>query len=1264
MKKMKPLIDLLRHCTVRIVVRLSEKKEEGGTGFFVAPQLILTCSHVVKSARDNQGHVRVTWYDQQYNQYSAEALIAEFHEGPYPDLALLKIEQTDHPCVYLDVDEEIDLEDKLYTYSYPYNHPKGESTTLKYEGPTDFQQPLHKFKAGRVIPGMSGAPLLNLRTGKVCGIVQSTLDTRTPLGCRAIPSKMIFQTFSGLGIEDLQQKFHQQDRRWTDYLNSRQNKREVPQGVWYIPYQRNPFFTGREKLLKRIHDTFTSSGTASAQPQALNGLSGIGKTQIALEYAYRFRDDYHYVFWVQADKRQDLIQDFVTIADLLNLREKDTKDQDITVAAVKRWLEEHLGWLLILDTADDLEMVRDYLPTGGKGHILLTTRAQAVGTLAKGIEIDKMGPKEGALFLLHRARVLEQEASLENASTADRAKAMEIIQFMDGLPLALDQAGAYIEETGCHLSSYVDLYKRSRAKLLKRRGGLVLDHPEPVATTWSISFKKVQKANSAAADLLRLCVFLDPDNIPEEIITKGASVLGCELQPVETDPDKLNEIIEALQRFSLVRRNSTAKTLVIHRLVQAVLKDGMNMDIQYIWIERTIRAINRAFPDVEYTTWPQCQQCLPHAFICVSLIEQRDITFIEATQLLNKIGTYLRESAKYAQAEALYKQAWAIREKTLVPQQVDKAENLNNLAMIYYRQGKYAQAEPLYQQALAIREQALGSEHPKVAESLNDLARLYYKQGQYVQAEPLYQRALAIREQALGPKHPKVAESLNDLARLYYEQGKYAQAEPLYQQALAIRENALGSEHPEVAESLNDLARLYYKQGKYAQAEPLYQQALAIREKTLGPEHPEVAKSLNDLAMLYYRQSKYKQAEPLYPQAQAISEEALAIREQSLGPEHPDVADSLNNLARLYADQGKYAQAEPLCQQALAIREQSLGPEHPDVADSLNNLAMLNYKQGQYVQAEPLYQRALAVREQALGLEHPKVAESLNDLAMLYYEQSKYAQAEPLYQRALAIREQALGSEHPDVAESLNDLAMLYYEQSKYAQAEPLYQRALAIREQALGSEHPDVAESLNDLAMLYYEQGQYVQAEPLYQRALAIREQALGSEHPDVAESLNDLAMLYYEQGQYVQAEPLYQRALAIREQALGSEHPDVAESLNDLARLYYKQGRYVQAEPLYQRALAIREQALGSEHPDVAESLNDLAMLYYEQGQYAQAEPLYQRALRISVEVLGSEHPDVAIVMKNYANLLRKTNRKDKAAGLEVSVKEIEAKHILKIT
>jgi tetratricopeptide (TPR) repeat protein/transcriptional regulator with XRE-family HTH domain len=789
--------------------------------------------------------------------------------------------------------------------------------------------------------------------------------------------------------------------------------------LWTVPYRRNPFFTGRQLVLKHLHNTLAVARAAAlTQIQAISGLGGIGKTQIAVEYAYRNRDEYRYVLWVRAATRDSLLADFVTLADLLDLSVRDEQDQLRIVATVKGWLTNVSHWLLIMDNVDDLDLINDFVPASENGQILLTTRAQATGWIAPSIVVEQMDHSEGTLLLLRRAKLLAPGAILDQANEQDRKRAEAIVEVMGGLPLALDQAGAYIEETGCGLTAYQELLRTHRKDLLRRRSRLPSDHPESVAATWALTFRKVEQSNPAAADLLRLCAFLDPDTIPEGSITTGASYLGTQLGPIASDRFKLNEAIEVLRRFSLVRRDPEAKALNIHRLVQAVLKDSMDEQAQRLWAERTVGVVNAALPEVSFENWHIFQQYLPHAQVCAGLIDRYHFTSSEAARLLALTGWFLRERALFTQAESLLQRALVIQEQVLGPEHLDIASSLNNLARLYRDLGKNELSEPLLQRALAIQEQVLGPEHPQLASSLNNLGRFYHIQAQFENAELFYQRALTIRVQVLGPNHPDTVASFLNLLGIYYARGKYEQNEALLQQALAICEQELGPKHPSTANVLNGLAAHYYIQDELDKAEPLLQRALAIIEQVQGMEHPSTATIINNLAMLYYVPGKLEQAE-------LLTRRALAIREQMLGPEHPSTAESLNNLAMLYFVQGKPEQAEPLVKRSLAINEKSVGLEHPFVVSSLNVLALIYCNYGKFGQAEPLLRDVMVLVEKVMGSENHFTALGLNNLAMLYCIQGKYAEAESLYQRILTTCEHGLVPDPLDVAVYLENYAHL-----------------------------------------------------------------------------------------------------------------------------------------------------------------------------------------------------------------------------------------------
>ncbi|HUW64047.1 MAG TPA: FxSxx-COOH system tetratricopeptide repeat protein, partial [Spirochaetia bacterium] len=604
--------------------------------------------------------------------------------------------------------------------------------------------------------------------------------------------------------------------------------------VWNVPHFRNPNFTGRKALLRKLRTTLVS-GRHAAHIRAIAGLGGVGKSQVALEYAYRHTRDYDVVWWIRAEEPATLAIDYAQLATKLGLLAKDLPQSD-HIAAVRAWLGQNGGWLLIFDNADSPEEIRPYMPQGGTGHILVTSRNPNWKEIAFVMPVEIWEREESVKFLCRRT---EQ---------TDKVMASDLAKELGDLPLALEQAAAYVEAAGVTLAQYLNLFRHYHLELMKRNRPPA-GYKATVTTTWKITFEQVQEASPAGADLLRLCSFLAPDDIPKEFLTNGREWLPKPLRFAVANPLKYNQILADLRRYSLINLNQ--EVLSLHRLVQAVQRDELTDKQREYWSQITLRFINELIHrgQDDMRVWPKYFRLLPHAL----------------------------EATKHC-------------EEHLEPQHPDMINSFSNLARLYYELGNYQQAESLLHRVLAVKEKLLGPDNPDIATNLNNLALLYTNQGKYEAAEPLYQRALFITETALGPNHRNVGVALNNLALLYDIQGKYVAAGPLYHRALVNSERALGPNHPDIAITLNNLAGLHESQGNYELNELLYQRALLITEKSLGPDHPTVAATLNNLAGLYTSQGKYEDAEPLY-------QRALAIIEKALGPEHPSVAITLNNLA-------------------------------------------------------------------------------------------------------------------------------------------------------------------------------------------------------------------------------------------------------------------------------------------------------------------------------------------------------------------------------
>lgn len=639
---------------------------------------------------------------------------------------------------------------------------------------------------------------------------------------------------------------------------------------WNVP-ARNALFTSREDILRLLHDEFTRRFDAKNACIALCGLGGIGKTQIAIEYVYSYRDSYRLVVWVSAATRETLLTDFASIVRQFRLTNEHVYNQRDVVRIVMSWLGKQTDWLLVLDGVTNLTDVRDAILSPGNGHTLITTRQQITSDAMLSIDVDPFKSDEGTLLLLRRAGIIDVHSLLTDAPLPDRRTAREIVQALDGLPLALDQAGAYIEETRCTLAEYLERYSKSSTSLLKRRG-FGFDHPEPVATTLTLSFTEVRKESEAAAELLQLCAFLAPDDIPTEMFITGVRDLGETLGPEVTTEEKLNALIKELEKFSLIRRNSEAWTIAIHPLVQTVVKDGMTAQMKRLRAERAILLVYDASEKVELSDRSQYERYLSQARACIGLVKQFHLDTPHAALVFDRVGRYLNTQFRYGEAETFLECALETLRAASGPSHPDILTYMDNLAVVYLAQRRYDEAASLLNEVLEIREKTLGPDLPEVATTLNTLGGLYNEQGRFAEAEPLLKRALEIREKTLGPSHPDVAVTLITLGSLYYNQERFDEALEPMQRALAIHKQALGEQHPRVAISMNNLAGLFVKLGNMQEAEAYYQRALAIYEAVTDQDNPRLLPTLTNYRALLQQLKREEDAAMLDARIKRIQE--------------------------------------------------------------------------------------------------------------------------------------------------------------------------------------------------------------------------------------------------------------------------------------------------------------------------------------------------------------------------------------------------------
>ena len=663
-----------------------------------------------------------------------------------------------------------------------------------------------------------------------------------------------------------------------------------------LPASIGPRFIGRTIDLQSIADAFQKEDSASlAVTQAVSGLGGIGKTRLAVEFAHRHARQYTALLFARADSPGALKQNIANLADpaVLDLDAYEA-DLETRYRAVVAWLKTKTDWLLILDNVDDeeaAEAVNQLLAENPGGHILITSRVDVWRRNVTEMKLETLTPAESRDLLLSTSGITEPLSAAEEdalVALAGRPSGRERGESVDtappgghlgGLAVAIELAGAYIDQEKLHFSEYLDEFQRKKAETLAFIDHLATGYPDSVAATWLTS---IEKAGREAREVLCQLSYWSPEPIPREIFGED------------------REALRRLARYSLVKlEREPFSSIVVHRLVLEIAATLIpETQAEESWQNHLAGLGNWAPEDGQAPeTWEKWAQFQPHAG---KWVEQIRALSGEADILNGFAGFEMYRNAAFDQAEPLLRRALAIDEASFGEDHPEVAIRLNNLAQLLKATNRLEEAEPLMRRALAIDEASFGEDHPDVAIDLNNLAQLLQATNRLEEAEPLMRRALAIDEASFGEDHPDVAIDLNNLAALLQDTNRLEEAEPLMRRALAIDEASFGEDHPKVAIRLNNLAQLLKATNRLEEAEPLMRRALAIDEASFGEHHPKVAIRLNNLAQLLKATNRLEEAEPLSRRALEIT----TSFHQKAGHQHPNHDTFIANYRRLLTQLG------------------------------------------------------------------------------------------------------------------------------------------------------------------------------------------------------------------------------------------------------------------------------------------------------------------------------------------------------------------------
>ncbi|WP_345541648.1 FxSxx-COOH system tetratricopeptide repeat protein [Phytohabitans rumicis] len=807
--------------------------------------------------------------------------------------------------------------------------------------------------------------------------------------------------------------------------------------VWNVP-RRLAAFTGRTALLAGLRERLT--GGERAVVQALHGMGGVGKTQLAIEYAHLFAGDYELVWWIDAEQPELIGEQINALAVRAGWVDPGTPDAAATATAVER-LRALSRWLVVFDNADSAAHLGPWLPPQ-TGHTVITSRSAAFAGVAVPVEVDVFTRGESVSLVRQYLPAL-----------SDR-EAGRLAEAVGDLPLALAQAVGLMDETRMPVTDYLTELVAHAGALLAE--GKPLGYPAPLAAAVEMSASRLEVEDPAAADLLRMSAHLAPEPIPLAWFSAApADALDEPLAAVVSAPLAFRRSLGRLSRLGLAR--VTADTIQLHRLTQAVLRDGRPAADRQRDRQRAERLLAANAPGDDGTdpqAWPAWSALLPHLLALDPATVGRALRGTACVALW-----YLLMRGDYRVVLPLA-QSWH-------PEWLERHGPDNNhtlwaagvIATAHDFLGHYEQARAINADLLARRRQMLGDDHIDTLSAANNLANNLHALRDYEQARTLDEDTLARRRRALGEDHAHTLTSASNLANDMRALGNAEQARALDEDTLARRRSALGDDHPDTLSSANNLAINLRRLGDAEQAQALDEETLARRRRVLGDDHPSTLTSANNLAI-----NLRALGDP--EQARALDEETLARRRRVLGDDHPDTLSTANNLAVDLYQVGDYEGARALDEDTLARRRRTLGDDHPHTLSSANNLAINLRRVGDPERARALDEDTLARRRRVLGEDHPDTLASASKLANDLRQVGDHEGARVLDEEALAGRRRKLGEDHPDTLHSANNLAVDLYHLGDHEGACALDEDTLERRRRTLGEDHPDTRTSESNLAI------------------------------------------------------------------------------------------------------------------------------------------------------------------------------------------------------
>ena len=614
---------------------------------------------------------------------------------------------------------------------------------------------------------------------------------------------------------------------------------------------RNPRFTGRDAMLAQVHSAFTS-GRRAARIQAIAGLGGCGKTNLAVEYAYRYARDYSKVWWMSSGEPTSLAIQYGSLG-------KELSPEQGGIDGVRNWLAHNRDWLLIFDDAPRPEELERYLPGSETGRILITSRYPNWRAIAEVTALEGFSREESVAMILEQSGRDEPEAA---AALAER---------LGDFPLALQQVASFVVKEGVTLQDYV---------------GYLEHYPlsnvlEGLAATWQISLDKLFTERPESLRILNLMAFLGAENIPRDL-----------LLPAGADALALNRWIEGLLRYSLVQ--SREGLVGVHRLVQEITRDRLPAAEKKTLVEAVVaRCADANFDSQNPMSWPKYAKVFPHALAAARHAEELGVGLTQLVPIYRSASLYAEACSQFEGAEQFVGRALLaeqkIRSDPATPQQIGLVAALAaRLSQIALKRGDAEQAVKHAESAMRLGEKAWDSEDLNMAGLADVMAMALQERGEWDRALTYALRSFDLYKEKCGMNSIETARAANNLGTISFHRKDFEGARKFFQEAASIAMKNQWSS-PEAVTFCRNLGSILRVQGEFVEALIFLQSALDYTEKLYGPNDAHVATSLNEVGLTQADQKAFQPAICSF-------ERALAIAMARLGPEHPTTGIIQKNL--------------------------------------------------------------------------------------------------------------------------------------------------------------------------------------------------------------------------------------------------------------------------------------------------------------------------------------------------------------------------------